>query len=105
MDNPIIQPTQIQQNIYMIRGIEVMLDSDIAALYEVETKVFNQAVKRNIERFPPDFRFQLTQNEYDSLRSQIVTSNENAPREGRRYFPCAQIARCIDKRVWHKATP
>lgn len=51
-----------------------MLDSDLARLYEVETKVLNQAVKRNIERFPEDFMFQLTKNEYEVLRSQIVTS-------------------------------
>lgn len=64
-----------------------MLDSEIAAMYEAETKVFNQAVKRNIERFPLDFRFQLTQDEFNSLRSQIVTSNENTQRGGRRYLP------------------
>lgn len=50
----------IQNRIYEIRGERVMLDKDLAALYEVETKVFNQAVKRNIKRFPPDFMFQLT---------------------------------------------
>ena len=55
----------------MIRGQQVMLDSDLAALYQVETKVFNQAVSRNIERFPENFRFQLTAEEYTSLRSQI----------------------------------
>ena len=53
-----------------------MLDSDLAMLYQVETKVFNQAVRRNIDRFPDNFRFQLTKEEYDDLRSQIVTSNE-----------------------------
>ena len=63
-----------------------MLDSDLAALYQVETKVFNQAVKRNIERFPEEFRFQLTNEEETSLRSQIVTSNG---RGGRRYLPYA----------------
>lgn len=87
MNNSIVLPKQIQKNIYTIRGIEVMLDSEIAAIYEVETKVFNQAVKRNIERFPLDFRFQLTQDEFDSLRSQSVTSNENTQRGGRRYLP------------------
>ncbi len=65
---------QIQNLIYIIRGQRVMLDSDLARLYEVETKVLNQAVKRNIERFPEDFMFQLTKNEYEVLRSQIVTS-------------------------------
>jgi hypothetical protein len=55
--------------IYTIRGQQVMLDSDLAMLYQVETKAFNQAVKRNIERFPENFRFQLTKEEYDHLRS------------------------------------
>lgn len=59
--------------IYTVRGIQVMLDSDLAELFEVETKVFNQAVKRNINRFPDNFRFQLTRDEFDILRSQNVT--------------------------------
>lgn len=76
----------IQNRIYEIRGEKVMLDRDLAALYEVETKVFNQAVKRNLKRFPPDFMFQLNKDEWervrfqvdaleksDSLRSQFVT--------------------------------
>jgi hypothetical protein len=74
----------IQNMIYTIRGQQVMLDSDLAMLYQEETKVFNQSVKRNIERFPKNFRFQLTKEEYDSLRSQIVTSNGQG---GRRYLP------------------
>lgn len=61
-----------------------MLDSDLAMLYQVETKVFNQAVSRNIERFPENFRFQLTKEEFEALRSQIATSNG---RGGRRYRP------------------
>lgn len=65
----------IKNMIYQVRGVQVMLDSDLAQLFNVETKVFNQAVKRNSERFPEDFMFQLTKIEYDSLRSQIVTSN------------------------------
>jgi ORF6N domain len=65
----------IQNRIYEIRGERVMLDFDLAALYEVATKVLNQAVKRNIKRFPPDFMFQLTLPEWESLRSQIVTSS------------------------------
>jgi phage regulator Rha-like protein len=65
----------IQNKIYTIRGIQVMLDEDLAVLYGVETKVFNQAVKRNIERFPEKFRFQLSESEYENLRSQIVTSS------------------------------
>jgi phage regulator Rha-like protein len=71
--------------IYEIRGQKVMFDSDLAALYGVEAKQLNQAVKRNIKRFPDDFMFQLTNEEWDSLRSQIVTSKSN--RGGRRYTP------------------
>ena len=77
----------IQGLIYVIRSKQVMLDSDLAILYQVETKVFNQAVKRNEMRFPEEFRFQITEEEYMSLRSQIVTSKEG--RGGRRYLPFA----------------
>ena len=70
-----ISETTIKNLIYVIRGQQVMLDSDLAELYQVETKVFNQAVKRNMERFPKEFCFQLAREEYNSLRSQIVTSN------------------------------
>jgi len=63
----------IQKKINEIRGQKVMLDYDLAALYEVETKVLKQAVKRNIDRFPEDFMFELTRDEYNSLRSQNVT--------------------------------
>jgi hypothetical protein len=63
--------------IYTVRRRQVMLDSDLAALHEAKTKVFNQAVGCNIKRFPERFRFQLTQEEAESLRSQIVTSNES----------------------------
>ncbi|MBR1804418.1 MAG: ORF6N domain-containing protein [Muribaculaceae bacterium] len=61
--------------IRVIRGQQVMLDFDLAFLYGVETKALNQAVKRNINRFPEDFMFKLTKNELEILRSQIVTSN------------------------------
>ena len=78
MNNELITPVLIESKIFMIRGKQVMIDRDLAELYGVETKVINQAVKRNIERFPEEFRFQLTKEEYDFLRSQIVTSkNEN----------------------------
>ena len=79
-----ISEVTIKNLIYVVRGQQVMMDSDLAMLYQVETKVFNQAVKRNIERFPEKYRFQLTKEEYDSLRSQIVTSNGKG---GRRYMP------------------
>ncbi len=76
--------SDIQDLIYVVRGQQVMLDRDLATLYGVETKVLNQAVKRNINRFPDDFMFQLTPEE--CLRSQIVTSN-NRRRGGTRYMP------------------
>ena len=76
----------IQKKIYEIRGKQVMLDFDLAALYGVETKVLKQGVKRNIRRFPIDFMFELTQEEFNSLRSQFVTSNK---RGGTRYMPFA----------------
>ncbi|MBS7321216.1 MAG: ORF6N domain-containing protein [Myroides sp.] len=88
MENkPIISPMKIKNLIYTIRDKQVILDSDIAKIYQVETKVFNQAVKRNVERFPENFRFQLTQDEFDTinLRSQFVTSSFNYG--GRRYLP------------------
>ena len=66
----------IQRKIYEIRGQKVILDRDLAALYQVETRVLNQAVKRNLERFPEDFMFQLTKEEWEILRSQIVTSSD-----------------------------
>jgi hypothetical protein len=70
----------IKNMIYQVRGVQVMLDSDLAQLFNVETKVFNQAVKRNSERFPDNFMFQLTKIEYDSLKSQFVTSNYDSSR-------------------------
>jgi len=66
----------IQNRIYEIRGERVMLDFDLASLYEVETRVLNQAVKRNIKRFPDDFMFQLTKHEVESLRIQIENLNQ-----------------------------
>jgi len=71
--------------IYVIRGQKVMLDSDLAELYEVETRSLNQAVKRNLDRFPPDFMFQLSNQELISLRSQFVIFNETV--KGRKYRP------------------
>ena len=73
----------IENRIFCIRGVQVMIDRDLAEIYKVETKILNQAVKRNIERFPERYRFQLTKEEqqyYDSLRSQIVTlKNDEDP--------------------------
>jgi hypothetical protein len=75
----------IEKMIYVIRDQKVMLDSDLADLYEVETKVLNQAIKRNLSRFPVDFMFQLTTEECENLRSQFVTSS--LVHGGRRYMP------------------
>ena len=91
----------LKQFIFEIRGMQVMLDSDLALCYGIETKKLNQAVKRNIERFPEDFMFQLTEQEYEILRRQIGTSNEESGslrsqivtsktgRGGRQYLPYA----------------
>lgn len=76
---------EVKNLIYEIRGYKVMLDSDLANLYEVPTKRLNEAVKRNIARFPKHYMFQLTNEEFESLRSQIATSNKS--RGGRRYMP------------------
>ncbi|EEI90706.1 putative phage tail component domain protein [Sphingobacterium spiritivorum ATCC 33300] len=86
MENkPSIVPKEIRNLIYTIRGKQVMLDSDLAALYQVETKNLNKAVKRNIKRFPVSFCFQLTEEEVENLRFQIGTSSLNYG--GRRYLP------------------
>ena len=80
----------IETRIFTIRDVQVMLDVHLAELYQVETKVFNQAVKRNLERFPEAFRFQLTKSEWEILRSQFVTSNEDLEKgKYRRYMPYA----------------
>ena len=71
--NELIIP--IRSKIYIIRGKQVMIDRDLAELYQVENRVLNQAVKRNSERFPDDFMFQLTKEEYENLISQIVISS------------------------------
>ena len=78
----------IEKKIYLIRGQKVMLDSDIAEMYGVETFNLNKAVKRNIDRFPKDFMFQLTKEEAVSLRFQIGISKTEG-RGGRRYLPYA----------------
>jgi phage regulator Rha-like protein len=84
----LIPTERIQQCIYLVRQQKIMLDSDLAKLYGVETKVLVRAVKRNVRRFPGDFMFQLTKGEYDSfLRCQIGTSKRGSG--GRRYLPYA----------------
>ena len=69
-----VSVAQIESKMFLIRGNKVMLSHHLAELYEVETKVLNQAVKRNIERFPGDFMFQLNSEEFANLKSQFVTS-------------------------------
>ncbi|UXD69361.1 ORF6N domain-containing protein [Sphingobacterium faecium] len=82
-----ILPEEVVLNkIYVFRGHKVMLDSDLAELYGIETKVLKQAVRRNISRFPDDFMFELLENEFEFLRSQIVTSKADK-RGGSRYLP------------------
>jgi hypothetical protein len=81
----IVKVEDITNKIYTLRDVHVMLDEDLARLYEVETRALNQAVKRNKDRFPDEFMFQLTEEEYKNLRSQIVISNWG----GRRYLPYA----------------
>lgn len=76
----------ISNKIYFIRGQKVMLDSDLAMLYGVETKRLNEQVKRNLSRFPEDFMFQLTENEYSSSRSQIATL-KNGRGSNLKYLP------------------
>ena len=87
-----ISNEEIKNLIYTIRGKQIMLDSDVAMLYHYETKNVNKAVKRNIDRFPEEFCFQLTENEFETLRFQIGTSKQNLKindelRGGRRYLP------------------
>ncbi len=81
----IVPIEKIENRIFQIRGKKVMLDRDLAILYEVETRILIQSVKRNIKRFPDDFMFQLTEEELTNLRSQIVISSWG----GRRYLPYA----------------
>lgn len=85
MSNEIIPIQIIENKIFIIRGQKVMIDSDLAQLYEVETRTVNQAIKRNFDRFPQNFMFQLTNEEWQNLRSQIVISSGNYG--GRRYLP------------------
>ena len=86
--SPELVPVEIiERKIYLIRGSKVMLDSDLATLYQVPTKALNQAVRRNLDRFPTDFMFQLNEEEMGNLRSQTVTSSSG--HGGRRHLPYA----------------
>jgi hypothetical protein len=86
-DASLIPAERIDGAILLIRGQKVMLDSHLAGLYGVETRALVQAVQRNLERFPDDFMFRLTADEFDHLRSQFVISSPN--RGGRRFAPYA----------------
>jgi hypothetical protein len=84
----LLAPEAITLRIATVRGQRVIVDSDLAALYDVPTKRFNEAVKRNLAKFPADFMFTLTAEEFGALRSQFATSNDQSPgRGGRRYAP------------------
>ncbi|WP_257670819.1 ORF6N domain-containing protein [Parapedobacter tibetensis] len=86
-DVGILKPEAIQSKIFTIRGVQVMIDRDLAELYGVETKALNRAVKRNAERFPQEFMFQLTDSEWSNLRYHFGTSSEK--HGGRGYLPFA----------------
>jgi hypothetical protein len=81
-----LKPENVAQLIFFVRGEKVMLDADLAKLYGVTTKRLNEQLRRNRNRFPKDFAFQLTDDEVDALRSQIATSSSHG---GRRYRPHA----------------
>ena len=89
----LLAPEAIQLRIATVRGQRVLLDADLAALYEVETKRFNEAVKRNLAKFPPDFMFQLNADEWAALRSQSATLDAGSTSSGRgrhrKYLPYA----------------
>lgn len=88
-ENQLVLSTEdIKSKIYVIRNMQVMIDADLAELYNVEVKVLNQSVKRNSERFPENFMFQLTKDEFETLRSQIVTLNRGRGAH-RKYLPYA----------------
>lgn len=69
----LIRSNEIKNRVHAVRGLQVLIDSDLAEMCQIEVKTLNQAVKRNLERFPSEFIFQLTADEYNSLRSQTVT--------------------------------
>jgi phage regulator Rha-like protein len=89
MHNKENQLALIQSKIYEIRGRRVMIDSDLAELYNVETKNLKRAVRSNIERFPDDFMFELTKEEYESLRCNFFTLNKNGRGQHSKYLPFA----------------
>ena len=93
----ILSENLVASKIYLIRNRKVMLDRDLAELYEVETKVLNQAVCRNIERFPDAFMFQLTLSEFEILKSQIVTSSWGCSLPHKGSLTCIKDSVKLDK--------
>lgn len=93
-EKQILKSEEIQSKIYGVRGIQVMLGEDLAFLYGIETKVLNQAVKRNIERFPNAFMFQINNEEFNALRSQLVTL-EGGRGKHRKYYPYVFLSRAL----------
>lgn len=85
MPENLLLSQSVESLIYLVRGFKVMLDEDLATLYGVETRILTRAVRRNLDRFPEDFMFQLTNQEVESLRSQIGISSSTYG--GRRYRP------------------
>ena len=98
----IVAENLVAGKIYYIRDRRVILDRDLAELYEVETKVLNQSVRRNIERFPDAFMFQLTSSEFEILKSQIVTSSWGGTRKLPFAFTgCCHVIKCSKKQKSH----
>jgi hypothetical protein len=97
----IVPVEHVQSKILLIRGQKVILDTDLAGLYGVQTRVLVQAVKRNIGRFPPDFMFQLDKEEFNRLKSQTVISNRSLGRGGRRYRPYAFTEHRVRRSTLH----
>jgi len=94
----LISVERIEKSIYLIRGHKVMLSADLAKLYGVEPRVLVQAVKRNMDRFPQDFMFQLTQEEFSNLKSQIVISSWGGLRRATPYaFTDIRRRRCLNE--------
>lgn len=89
MDNDIISTEVIKAHIYELRGHRIMIDSDLASLYRIETKNLKRAVRMNIERFPDDFMFELTREEYESLRCNFFTLKEGGRGKHSKYLPFA----------------
>jgi hypothetical protein len=99
-NKPIISIERIESCIYLLRGHKVMLSTDLAEIYGVKTKIFNQAVKRNIKRFPEDFMFQVTWEEAQNLKSRIVALNPDKPSESRSQFVTLKHGRNIKYRPY-----